>query len=240
MSLAYRGIRKVGYLLRLRLEAEPGPPWRAAMWVLACLIRLHGWTLRCAFEDRAGYFAGRVEQPAIFVLWHNRIFHMPALSARYRKGMRKAFVLTSASPEGSLLALVMAHFGIGAVRGSTSRRGSVALRELAARVTQGHDIMITPDGPRGPRYRLQPGALFLAQQTGAPILLLHIEYSRYRRFKTWDGFVVSRPFAKVRIVIDEPFWMRKGMSDEEFEETRQRLERRMTDSMLMDGAASPA
>lgn len=234
MSPPYRVVRKIGWLLRLRLERDPSWAWRSAMALLAWLIRLHGWTLRPEIDDRAGFLSGRIDRPVIWVLWHNRIFSMPALAERYQKKMRKAFVLTSASPEGSLLALVMTHFGIGAVRGSTTRRGSTALRELAARLAEGNDAMITPDGPRGPRYRLQPGALFLAQQTGCPILPLHIEYSRYVRFKSWDGFAIALPLARVRVIVDEPVWVDPGETGEEFEKARQRLERKMRDALVMD------
>lgn len=238
ISPVYRVIRKIGWLLRLRLETQPGMIWRGAMMTLAWLVRLHGWTLRLAIEDRAGYFDGGLGRPAIILLWHNRIFSAPAVSERYRRNGRQTFVLTSASPEGSLLALFVAHFGIGAVRGSSSRRGSVALREMSARIAEGHDMMITPDGPRGPRYHLQPGALFLAQRCGAPILPVHIEYSRYRRFRTWDGFAIALPFARMRVVIDKPFWVDPAANDEALEEARLRLERIMTDALVMDCADS--
>ncbi|MGZ5127570.1 MAG: lysophospholipid acyltransferase family protein [Burkholderiales bacterium] len=233
MSLVYRCVRKVGYLLRLRLETRPGLAWRSAMAVTAWLMRMHGWTLRYRVNDKAGYFTGGLHEPVIIVLWHNRIISTPACFERYNRKKRSALVLTSASPEGSLLALLMAHFGIGAVRGSTSRRASVALREMAARMAEGHDVMITPDGPRGPRYRLQPGALFLAQKTGYSILPIHVEYSHYRRFKTWDGFALPLPFARVEVIIDEPFRV-SSKTEQEFEIERRQLERRMTQSLRMD------
>lgn len=239
MSLAYRLVRKVGYLLRLRLEIEPSWVWRMAMALLAGLMRLHGWTLRYSVDDKAGYLEGRAD-PVIALLWHNRIFSLPPLYERRYCKQRRALVLTSAGPEGSLLALVLAHFGIGAVRGSTSRRSSVALREMAMLLTEGNDLMITPDGPRGPRYRLQPGALYLAQKTGCAILPVHVEFSHYRRFRTWDGFAIALPFARVRVVIDEPFWIDASATDEELETQRLRLERIMTESLVMDRVDSAA
>ncbi len=169
-----------------------------------------GWTLRYRFVDHADYLTGGLDQPAILLLWHNRIIATPPAYERFARRKRGAVVLTSAGPEGSLLALFLSQFGIGAVRGSTSRRASVALRELAACIGEGRDVMITPDGPRGPRYRLQPGALFLAQRTGAPILPLQIEYSKFRRFKTWDGFAVPLPFARVEINDRKAFRRRSG------------------------------
>ena len=233
MSLAYRCVRKVGYLLRLRLETEPGRFWRAAMAMLAGLIRLHGWTLRYSVDDKADYLKGRAD-PVIALLWHNRIFSLAPLYERRYCKRRRASVLTSAGPEGSLLALVLARFGIGAVRGSTSRRSSVALREMETLLSAGNDLMITPDGPRGPRYCLQPGALYLAQKTGCAILPVHVEYSHYRRFRTWDGFALALPFARVRVVLDEPFWIDAAATEEELEAQRLRLQRIMTDSLVMD------
>lgn len=240
MSPAYRLVRKVGWFLRLRLESQPGLAWRLAMTMLACLIRIHGWTLRIKVEDRSGYLKGRFDRPVIFLFWHNRIFSMPIVWQRYHPRNRKALVLTSASPEGSLLSLVMSHFGMGAVRGSSSRQGAAALRGMLVRIAEGNDIIITPDGPRGPRYRLQPGAVALAQQTGSPLLPIHIEYSRYRRLRSWDGFAVALPFSQIRVVIDEPFWVKPDQTAEELENDRQRLERIMTESMLMDRPSSAA
>ncbi|HEV3408887.1 MAG TPA: lysophospholipid acyltransferase family protein [Chthoniobacterales bacterium] len=236
MSLRYRLVRKLGFLLRLRLEAQPGVAWRAAMAVLAGLMKLHGRTLRFRMHDKIGYLADRIREPVVFVVWHNRVFGLPHAYQRYYKRNRKAYVLTSAGPEGSLLALLVAHFGLGAVRGSTSRRASVAVREMEARIVQGNDVIVTPDGPRGQRYRMQPGALFVAQRTGRPLVPVLIEYSRYVRLKTWDGFTLPLPFSRVEAVLDEPLYLTREMTEEEFEATRRRLEQIMTSSMLMDAA----
>lgn len=240
-SLRYRLIRKIGFLLRLRLESEPGPAWRAAMALLAWLMRLHGWTLRMQMIDPARYVTGAFDAPAIFLLWHNRIFSAPSLARRYvPRHAPKKYVLTSAGPEGALLTLVVRHFGFGAVRGSSSRRGAAALRALETCIARGHDLIITPDGPRGPRYRLQPGALALAQRTGRPIVPIHVEYSSAWRFKTWDGFAVARPFSAVRCTVGEPFRVNAHATPDELEAARQQLERIMVDALIMDGRHSMA
>ena len=207
-----------------------------AMASLAWIFRLHGLTLRYVVEDRSGYLDGGLADPVIFLLWHNRIMSLPALYERRRlRGRPRAFVLTSASPEGSLLAEFLGHFGLGAVRGSTSRRASVAVREMGRRIAEGHDIIVTPDGPRGPRYRLQPGALHLAQSTGCPIVPLHLECSHFVRFKSWDGLAVALPFARVKVTLDQPFCINGSCGEEEFETGRRNLEQIMTDSLVMDG-----
>lgn len=185
-------------------------------------------------EDRGDYARRSADEPVIVLLWHNRILAMPAAFERYNRGRRKAVVLTSASSDGSLLALFTSHFGIGAVRGSSSRRASAALRAMVARIHEGFDVFITPDGPRGPRYRLQPGALYLAQRTGCPVMPVHVEYSRYVRLKSWDGFAIPLPFARVQITVGEAVAVDAGLSEQEFENARLRLEHIMTDSLSMD------
>ena len=96
----------------------------------------------------------------------------------------------------------MANLGMGSVRGSSSRRGSTAIRELTALLESGVDLAITPDGPRGPKYTLGPGAVFLSQKTCIPIMLLHARYHSAIRLKTWDNFAIPLPFSRVDITID--------------------------------------
>ncbi len=172
----------------------------------AGLARLVFWTIRLRVNDRSGFLTNPPEGPRILVFWHNRI---PAISVGFlrhypgkhpsRKGVS---VLTSPSKDGDILAGVMANLGMGSVRGSSSRRGSTAIRELSALLEAGVDLAITPDGPRGPMYSLGPGAVFLSQKTGIPIMPLHARYHRAIRLKTWDNFAIPLPFSRVDITID--------------------------------------
>jgi lysophospholipid acyltransferase (LPLAT)-like uncharacterized protein len=166
----------------------------------AALIRVIGWTLRIHVEDRARLLDRDFKQPMIWTFWHNRMFVVPLLRgyAPHRTGA----VLTSASGDGAIIASVMTSFGLKSVRGSSSRRGAAALLELTGTLQAGEDVAVTPDGPRGPRYKLGQGVVFLARQTGAAILPIHIEYSRAVRLKSWDRFMIPLPFAAVRIVCD--------------------------------------
>ena len=174
--------------------------------VAATLARLIFSTIRLRMNDRSGFLKNPPDGPRILVFWHNRI---PAISVGFlrhypgkhpsRKGVS---VLTSPSKDGDILAGVMANLGMGSVRGSSSRRGSTAIRELAALLESGVDLAITPDGPRGPKYSLGPGAVFLAQKTGVPIMLLHARYHSAFRLKTWDNFAIPLPFSRIDITID--------------------------------------
>ena len=129
-------------------------------------------------------------------------------------------MLTSPSKDGDILAGVMANLGMGSVRGSSSRRGSTAIRELSALLEAGIDLAITPDGPRGPKYSLGPGAVFLAQKTGVQILPLHARYHRVIRLKTWDNFAIPLPFSLVDITMDPYLTIDPEATDLESERLR--------------------
>jgi Kdo2-lipid IVA 3' secondary acyltransferase len=101
-------------------------------------------------------------------------------------------------------------------------------------VREGYDIGITPDGPRGPKYKIQPGIIKLAQLTGAAIMPVHIRYSRAIHFKTWDGFMLPLPFAKVTIIFDTPRTVPRRMTDAEFEQHRAEIER-----VMIEGSTGP-
>lgn len=172
----------------------------------AGLARLIFCTIRLRVIDNAGFLKNPPDGPRILVFWHNRI---PAIAIAFlrhyptRHSSRKGVsVLTSPSKDGDILAGVMAHLGMGAVRGSSSRRGSTAVRELTALLESGTDLAITPDGPRGPKYSLGLGAIFLAQKTGTPIMPLHARYHRAIKLKTWDNFAIPLPFSRIDITID--------------------------------------
>ena len=174
--------------------------------VAAALARLVFFTVRLRVNDRSGFLTNPPAGPRIMVFWHNRITaiavgflrHYPGNHAT-RKGVS---VLTSSSKDGDILAGVMANLGMGSVRGSSSRRGSTAIRELTALLESGIDLAITPDGPRGPKYSLGPGAVFLAHKSGIPIMPIHARFHHAIRLKTWDNFIIPLPFSKIDITID--------------------------------------
>jgi lysophospholipid acyltransferase (LPLAT)-like uncharacterized protein len=137
-------------------------------------------------------------QPLIYAVWHGRILMIPWLTARLRRtrGARAVRVLASRSRDGELVARWAARFGLTVVRGSSSRGGAGALRALAASVRAGEDVAVVPDGPRGPRERLQPGLVVLASVTGAPVVPLAFAARPARRLASWDRFLVPLPFAR--------------------------------------------
>ncbi len=170
-----------------------------------------GWAMRCwaatvryKIDDRCGITSpGDMRTPVIFALWHNRIFTIPPIWWKTGGNGRKSVVLTSASKDGAILSSAMAVFGLGAVRGSSSRRAVAALIGMKRALKEGLDVCITPDGPRGPRYSFHAGVVKLAESSGAPIVPIHARYSSAWRLKTWDGLVIPKPFSRVTVVFGE-------------------------------------
>jgi hypothetical protein len=141
-------------------------------------------------------------RPLIYAVWHARILIVPWLNARLRRreGARRVCVLASRSRDGELVAEFVRRFDLDVVRGSSSRGGFEALRELARTIRDGHDVAIVPDGPRGPARRLQGGVVSLAATTGAPIVPVGVAARPARRLASWDRFMVPAPFARCAVV----------------------------------------
>lgn len=188
-------------------------------------MKLWSLTLRFDVNGEPGVVCPLIPpDPVIFALWHNRIFTMPPIWQRTGGKNRSSVVLTSASKDGTTLATAMDMFGLGAIRGSSSRRAVSALIGMKKALREGFDVCVTPDGPKGPRYTVQPGVIKIAQATGTGIIPIHIRYSSAWRMKTWDGFVIPKPFSRVSIVFDTPRKIAKGIADADFETERLALE----------------
>ncbi len=175
----------------------PVPPWFLGT-VLAWLVRLWHLTLRVE-RINADVFMDpqlRARRPVI-MLWHDEIF--PLIPAH--AGERMACVV-SQSRDGEILTRVLENFGFMTVRGSSSRGGMRALI-AAKRVMdeQGVGVIFTVDGPRGPRHKVKPGALFLARLAGSPILPVRAVMSRAKVFhRAWDKFQLPWPFSRCTII----------------------------------------
>lgn len=171
---------------------------RAVLWPLGLLARLWGATLRFEIDPAERRTFEMRDEPVAFVLWHNRLFLVAEFHRRYRGG-RPVYGLVSASRDGAWLAAFFSLVGMRSVRGSSSQMGREAATALVAALRAGHDVGITPDGPRGPCYDFKPGALIVARHTGAPMLLLGGEFSSAWRLGSWDGFYLPMPFSRVRV-----------------------------------------
>jgi lysophospholipid acyltransferase (LPLAT)-like uncharacterized protein len=202
--------------------------WRAR-WLIAFgfrLLQVWARTLRFEIDDRAGVLGQPATENYIAALWHNRLLLISFALKKFFP-QRPGAGLISASRDGDLVADLTQRFGFRVVRGSSSRLGASAILELTNVLASGRDILITPDGPRGPAYELGPGIIFLAQKAGAAVVPVNFEYSNCWRVKSWDRFILPRPFSKVRFIIGPPHRVRSTSMPEEFETERLRLQNAM-------------
>jgi lysophospholipid acyltransferase (LPLAT)-like uncharacterized protein len=192
------------------------------VWIVRALVS----TVRIRVNDRTGATTNGSVRPIIWAFWHNRLLLIPFVFRKYFPAARGA-ALTSLSKDGEILAAYINRFRIEAVRGSTSRGGAAALVSLKRALEQGAIVAVTPDGPRGPRYHLQPGLLKLAQLAETPIMPVHINYSRAWRLKSWDGFLIPQPFSRAEVIFDSEWRIARDESAEALDTRRQALEERM-------------
>jgi lysophospholipid acyltransferase (LPLAT)-like uncharacterized protein len=160
------------------------------------LIRLLGMTWRMRPVNDADLVARRASgERVIFTLWHGEL--LPLLWHHRGEGIA---VVISEHRDGEIIARIAERLGYTTVRGSTSRGGGRALIGLMRAIEAGHDGAVTPDGPRGPAHVFAPGAAIASQRTGAPLAIIRATATRAWRLKSWDRFLVPKPFATVRVI----------------------------------------
>ncbi|CAN5289326.1 hypothetical protein BH23GEM2_BH23GEM2_21590 [soil metagenome] len=164
------------------------------------VLRALASTWRYEFRNREALLAlrGRNE-PFIFSLWHGHL--LPLVWLHRGEGVR---ILISEHRDGEIIARIAHALGYQTVRGSTKKGGGRALLALARALENGEEVAVTPDGPRGPARTSQPGALVAAARASAAILPIVVDAPRAWRLKSWDQFVVPKPFARVTVAYGEP------------------------------------
>jgi lysophospholipid acyltransferase (LPLAT)-like uncharacterized protein len=182
-----------------------------------------GATLRWRTEGLEHFDAviARGRQP-IMAFWHGRI--LPATYFFRRRGI---VVITSENFDGEWIAGIIQRFGYGTARGSTSRGGRRALRQLVRDIKAGKPVGFTVDGPRGPARVAQPGAVWLAKSTGHPVLPFHLEAARHWSAKSWDRTQIPKPFTTVSLVVGEAFDVPSDADESGLEAARRSLEARL-------------
>ncbi len=135
----------------------------------------------------------------LYAFWHGQL--LPLVYLHRGKGVA---VLVSQNRDGEYITQVIHRKGFRTVRGSTSRGGFRSLMEMVRHAERGTRLAITPDGPRGPRWRAQPGALLVAQRAGIPILPVAVSAWPRRQLSSWDRFLIPAPFARVVMAFAAP------------------------------------
>ncbi len=188
-----------------------GGMWRALrMWVSVDVGLLVMWALgrtwRYRTRNQEAWQRLRAEhRPFIFALWHQSI-----LPLTYRHRDEGVTVLISEHRDGEIIARIVHAWGYRTIRGSTTRGAGRALLSMIRVLEGGAELAITPDGPRGPAFKFQPGALVAAHRAGVPIVPICMEVDRAWKFRSWDGFIIPKPFARVTIAYGEPTMAQGG------------------------------
>ncbi len=144
---------------------------------------------------------GQKERPgaAVYALWHRQ-----EVLFIYLHRSRGICGLVSKSKDGEYMARILRRFGFTFVRGSTTSGGFLSLRGLIKAARQGYSVAITPDGPRGPIFKAQPGIVYLAQKAGVPIIPVACALSRKKILRSWDKYQFPFPFGRIEAVYGEP------------------------------------
>lgn len=198
------------------------PRW--IYWLPAQTMRFFYYcTMRRRIDDPNNII--NADYQMIGLAWHNRLFYFPC---SFEKNLGKnTMAVISASRDGQYISDLVSHFGIGCLRGSSSRGGANAQREAIRAIQNGKHIAITPDGPRGPRYTMKRGPVQLASITGKPIVLVAINASKYWQFKSWDGFQIPKPGAVLTLVMRGPFYIPADLDDAGIEKYTREMESKL-------------
>jgi lysophospholipid acyltransferase (LPLAT)-like uncharacterized protein len=168
---------------------------------------------------------GGARKPAIYVLWHGRL-----LPCSYFRRHEELATLISQHRDGDYIAgVVEGWWGFQAIRGSSSRGGAGALREMVRTLKSGKALAITPDGPRGPRQKMKPGPVIAAQLTGAPIIPVSAGTDRAWWVEGWDRFLVPKPFSRFQMWFAEPIFVPRDSTPADIEAATLRIETRLNE-----------
>lgn len=201
-------------------------------WLVAAYMTLVKYTTRWDVQraehvtDITGNGKG-----VIALVWHSRFM---MLTAAWKKRFQLPYVLISRSRDGDIVAHTSHFLGLKTIRGSAKSKvktkakgGAKAGRDIIGAIEQGGCIVVTPDGPRGPRQRLGDGPLRLAKLTGAPLMPCSFAIKNRKQFNSWDRFILPLPFGRGVIIWGTPVYIPANASDAEIEEIRRAVEAEM-------------
>ncbi|MFY9143337.1 lysophospholipid acyltransferase family protein [Sulfuricurvum sp.] len=142
-------------------------------------------------------------EPVIFAFWHGDLLMQPYLYYQFRTSP-KANVLISDHFDGQIIARIMRYFKLGTIHGSTTRGGAKVLIQALKSLSEGYDIGITPDGPKGPRHEMSDGVVIMAQKRKTKVIVYSCVPSKFWQLPSWDRFTVPKPFGTLDFYASEP------------------------------------
>ena len=209
----------MGYLKKKFRNIKKFPTW--IYWLQAHLLELAIHTIyRLEVIDPNDHI-GRAEG-SVSVTWHNRLLFFPVAIPGYAR--KRTMAVVSASRDGQYIADFISVLGLKSLRGSSSRGGAKAQLAAVHAIRDGYNVSFTPDGPRGPIYVMKKGPIQLASLTGAGVIPITINASRYWSVKSWDKFQLPKPFCKLTLILGDKIFVPPDLDDAGIEEYRQKVE----------------
>ncbi len=197
-------------------------PMHLLIWFIGTLLG-STWRVKISDPHRLDPFDDR-QAGRIYCFWHANLL---ALTYIFRNTGKTALV--SKSKDGRLAASVARRWKHEIIFGSSSRGGSSALRDCIRCLKEHKCIVITPDGPRGPRGKVKAGTAQIALAASAPVVAVTLEVDRAWRLRSWDGFMIPKPFSRITVILSEPLLPPKhDTSDESVERFRTTIEKRLS------------
>jgi len=176
-------------------------------------------------SDPAGILRWPIDQAFVLAFWHNRILILVYFFERYLRP-RRMVVMVSASKDGQWMSDIIERFGMSTARGSSSKKAVKVSKQILDHLAQhGTCAGMTPDGPRGPKYQAQMGAVMMAKHSGRPIVPLTCQIQNKWELRSWDRFQIPKFFTRCVFILGEPISVSKKAGREEMEEARLKLER---------------
>ena len=211
----------MGILKKKFRKIQKLPTW--LFWLPARLLQLIGHGLyRVRIVDPHDYI--HQARGNVVVTWHNRLLFFPVLMPKVAR--QRTVAVVSPSRDGQYITDLISFLQVKSLRGSSKSRGAHAQLEAVRAIRNGYHVAFTPDGPRGPKYRMSRGPIHLAGVTGVGIIPLSVNASRYWEIKSWDRFQIPKPGATLTLVLGEMMQVPEAVDDNRLEEYREQLERR--------------
>lgn len=212
----------MGFFKKKFRDIKKFPDW--IFLPIVGLMYFYKLLMRKRYIDREGVMK-QPNPPGIAVTWHNRLMFFPLMFPKKLRSCTSAVI--SASRDGQYVADLVHWMGIGSIRGSSSKKGMNAVNGAVRALESGRYVAFTPDGPRGPRYHMSNGPIYLASRFQVPVYPVAINYSSYWELKSWDRFQIPKPFAKVTLVIGEKIHIPSNLTEEEVEHWRVVVENKL-------------
>lgn len=198
---------------------------KGVCWLIANYIRVVFKTTKwqkIGYDHIQSFWENK--QPVIVCFWHNRLL-MTCFA--WESTQQKFHMLISSHRDGRLISKTVQYYDIATVSGSTQKGAVQAIKKILSILKQGHAIGITPDGPRGPRFRASEGVITIARLSGVPIIPVTYSISRRRVLPSWDRLIFALPFSKGVLQYGEPFYVERNLDEKSLKEAQKNLEERL-------------